>query len=432
MENGENNNLVQTTPVQEVNTEVQTVPATEVQTVPVTEPVSVSTQPVKSEPQVIVQAINTEANKQKKKLDKKTIIRIAAVGVILLGVVVYLVFFHNWEPKEDPSDPKSVVTVFFNSIINKDYTKAFKYTYLPENSFVNEDDFFSFISGDKYLGDLPNRKIKEVLKETKEHSSATYKVTLNNDKEYSMNLKMNSSGDWFVVVDNLYIENWKIEVPGDSKFYIDNKLVSSSISKKDNGHDIYTIPAIAPSKKEFKIETTLDTYTTKFEVAGSNSGEKIIPEFTKEEEINKYLEGLKDLWNNLYKDYLNSKSKEEVSKYFDSSIKSEDIEKYYTKSFDTLTRKGNKNSTYKNVVLDSIIVNPDKKCYIEGNDTLKLEFGYKITFLEDFVYKDSTDLNRAMTRYSSIKLKKDKDEYKISEVTDEKLFNFLKYTVNEY
>ena len=431
MENGENNNLVQTTPVQEVNTEVQTVPVTEVQTTPVAAPV-VSTQPVQGEPQVIVQAISAE-NKPKKKINKNTIIRIAAIGVVLLGVIVYLVFFHNWEPKENPSDPKSVVTTFFNAIINKDYTKAFKYTYLPENSFVNEDDFFSFISSDKHLGDLPNRKVKEVLKESKEYTSAEYKVTLNNDSEYEVKLKIDSSGNWFVIVDNLYIEDWKIEVPGDAKLYIDNKLVSSSIAKKNNDHDIYTIPAIAPSKKEFKIETSFDTYTTKFDVAGSNSGEKIIPELTKEEEITKSLDAFKDLWNNMYKDYIASKSKEDVlKKYFDSNFKVEDVEKYYTKSFDTLTRKGNKNSTYKNVVLDSIITNTNKKCYIEGNDIIKVEFGYKVTFLEDFVYKDATDLNRTMTRYSSIKLRKDKDGYKISEVTDEKLFNFLKYTVNEY
>ena len=420
MENGENNNLVP-------STEVPTVPVVEQTTQPV-----VNT-PVQSEPQVIVQATNSEQPKQKKKIDKNLIVRLVAVLVVVLAVAAYFIFFFEWKPKEDPSDPKSVAYTYINSIIEKDFSRSFKYAYLPNNSFVDGDDYFTFISNNKKYNNISDKKIDSVNKIDKSQTNAEYEVILNDNTNYNLKLNMDSSGNWFVVVDNLFIEDWKIEVPGGSKLYIDDTLVDNNLAKKSDNHDIYTIPAIAPSKKEFKIVTSFDEYKTSFDVAGSNSGDKIIPELNKEDEINSSLEYIKDTWNSLYKDYLSNTPKTDVLKdYFDSSFKEEDMDKYYTKSFDSLTRKGNKNSVYTNIELSDIKINENKKSYIEGNNVIKIEFGYRVDFLVDYVYSGSTDSKEYMTRYSSIELIKDNNKYKIHKITDEKLLNYLKYIDKEF
>ncbi len=414
MNNEVNNNLNQ-------NQEVTPVVEQEVST-------QVIEQPIVSAP-----VTNEVPKKEKKKLDKKTLIRIIAISIIVVGLAIYFILFHNWEPKEDPTDPKSVVNTYFTSLVKKDYTTAFKYVYLPDNSFVDEDDYFTFISNNKNFNNLSDNSIVEVTKVEKEQTTATYLLKLNNDKEYNIKLRMNSNGNWYILTDNLYLENWKVEIPGDSKLYIGKELVDKSLSKKENNHDIYTIPAIAPSSKDFKIVTNFGELSKKYDVAGSNSGDKITLELTEEKDIQEALNSIKELWNSMYKDYIDGKSKEDIlKKYYDSNFKEEDLTKYFNNSFDKLTRKGNKNSIYTNVELESIIVNPNKKQIIEANDIIRIEFGYKIKFLEDFVYKDSTDLNRTMARYSSIQLRKTNNGYVINEITDEKLFNYLNYTTQEY
>ena len=166
MENGENNNLVP-------STEVPTVPVVEQTTQPV-----VNT-PVQSEPQVIVQATNSEQPKQKKKIDKNLIVRLAAVLVVVLAVAAYFIFFFEWKPKEDPSDPKSVAYTYINSIIEKDFSRSFKYAYLPNNSFVDGDDYFTFISNNKKYNNISDKKIDSVNKIDKSQTNAEYEVILN-------------------------------------------------------------------------------------------------------------------------------------------------------------------------------------------------------------------------------------------------------------
>jgi len=421
------------------STEVPTTPVVEVTTTPVQVPVQnqvveVPTTPVVVPPTVPAQEPSTEVKKEKKKITKKTIIRLSAVLVVILAVAAYFIFFYEWKPKLDPKDPESVTEVYYNYLIDRDYSNALKYVYLPNYSYVDEDDFFSFVSNNSKLSMLYSKKIKEIKRISKVGNQATYEVIMNDDEIFNTNLNMLSDGYWYVVVDNLYITDWKVEVPGNSKLYIDNKEVNKTLSKlNDDTHSVYTIPAIAPSKKEFKIETSFDTYTTSFDVAGSNNGQKIIPELNKEEEINNALKYIKETWNSIYKDYTNSVSKEEVlKKYYDSKFTVEDMDTYYSKSFDSLTRKGNKQYINTNVVLDSIIINPNKKSYIEANDVIRIEFGYKMTHTVDFVYSNAKDWEEYMTRYSSIELKKTNDEYKIYRITDDKLFNYLKYNIKEY
>lgn len=430
-DNNNQNNEVNTEPYQEIQLVTEPVqevqPSSEVVQEPVTE-VPVSTP---QEPQVQVQMINQEQKKEgKKKLDKNTIIRIVAIAVIVIGILVYFIFFHKWNFKVDNTNPKSVLEGYFNSLNEKDYAKAYSYVYVPDGALVGEDDYLTYVSNNR---DVSDKKIATLERLDKNEPLTTFEVVFTDTgKKYKYNLNMLSNGEWKLVLDDLYIEGWKVEVPGGSKLYIDNQQISSNLSKKENEHDIYTL-TIAPTNKKFKVETNFETYSTKLDVAGSNSGEKIIPEITKDSIKDDAIEGLKKLWNNLYKDYTNSVSKEEVlKKYFDSNFKLEDMDKYYIKDFDTLTKKGNKNNVFTNIEMESILINPNKKSTIESNDVLKIEFGYKIKFLVDYVYAGSKDLEKSMSRYSSIKLRKTSDGYKISEITDEKLFNFLSYTYVDF
>ena len=459
--NENNSQVVEPKPVVEVHTEVQTtpvsntsqeVPTQPVQVKPVVEqtqivqsPVAQTTQPAqvaqpqaqptvnKQEPKVQV-IMQQGDNKQKKKMNKQTLIRIIAASVIVLGLAVYFIFFHKVEKATNEGDPKSVTTAYFQYLVDGRHREAIKYVYLPEDSYVTEEDYFLFTQNNSNFKDILGHTIKDVRKTSKTETKAVYIVTLNNDIDYTVHLDMLSDGNWRVVVEDLYLENWKVEVPGSSKLYIDGSLVPKRLAKaNDKGHDVYTIPAIGPYKKEFKVETSFDTYTKKFEVAGSNSGEEIKLELTKEDEINSAIKYIKEMWNGMYKDYVEgTPNKDVLVKYFDTNFKESDMTKSFKDNFDQLSGKGNKQYTYKDVEMESIIVNPDKKQMIEGDDVIRIEFGYKLNTTVDYIYEGSKDVTKSMTRYSSIKLRKTKDSYKINEITDDKLFNYLKYTVQEY
>ena len=414
-----------TEPVQEITLE----PSTAVETDPVQEPsTAVVTEPsTEAQVQVIVQEQSTEVPK-KKKMDKNTLVRLIAVGIIVIGIAIYLLFFHKWSFSVNESNPKSVIEGYFSRIEGKDYSRAYDLVYIPDNAIVELDDFLTFISSSKDL-----KKVSKITESEKTKTTATYDVEFSDTgKKYKYNLNLISTGEWKVVIDDLYIDGWKVEIPGESNLYIEDTIVSSILSKKEGNHDIYTL-TIAPGNKKFKIETDLGNYSTKIDVAGSNSGEKIIPELEKEEELNSTLTAIKDIWNNMYKDYTKSVSKEDIlKKYFDSNFKVEDIEKYYPKGFDTMTKKGNKNNTFTNLELVNTVKNVNKKTTIEADDIIKLEFGYKINFLVDYAYVGSKDLDKSMTRFSSIKLKKTGSGYKINEITDDKLFSFLSYTYVDF
>ena len=180
MEN-ENNQNVEVVNQTEV---VQVVPTTEV----VTEAVPATPNVVEStpQPQVIIQEQTTQPETKKKKLDKNTLIRIIAGVVILLGIGIYLIFFHKWEPKLDVNNPKSVLNTYFNSLIDKDYSNAFNYVYLPNSSIVDSDDFFSFISNNKNYSDLTGKSISKIEEVSKSNTVASYNVILNDsDKKYN-------------------------------------------------------------------------------------------------------------------------------------------------------------------------------------------------------------------------------------------------------
>ncbi len=448
-------NVSQEVPTQpmEIKTEVSTVPEQVQPAVQPTQPVQAqsaaptvqTTQPVqaaqpqaqptvnKQEPQVQV-IMQQNDNKQKKKMDKQTLFRIIAASVIVLGIAVYFIFFHKVEKPTDEGDPKSVTTAYFQYLVDGRYREAIKYVYLPEDSYVTEDDYFMFTQSNSNFKDILGNGIKDIRKTSKTETKAVYIVSLNNDRDYTVNLDMLSDGNWRVIVEDLYLENWKVEVPGSSKLYIDGSLVPKSLSKaNDKGHDVYTIPAIGPYKKEFKVETSFDELTKKFEVAGSNSGEEIKLELKKEDEINSALAYIKEMWNGMYKDYVDgTPNKDVLVKYFDTNFKEADMKTAFKENFDKLSGIGNKQYTYKDVEMESVIVNPDKKQMIEGNNVIRIEFGYKLNTTVDYIYEGSKDVTKSMTRYSSIKLTKTNDGYRINEITDDKLFNYLKYTVQEY
>lgn len=371
----------------EISTEIQSEVATEVQTIPASNVIQeVSSQPVvaspevgKTEPQVQVIMQEGEKKKEKKKLDKQTLIRIIAGSVILLGIAIYFIFFNKTEKPTDDGDPQSVTTAYFNYLINRNYSSAQQYALIPEGSFVSEDDFFSYMSSNKSYSNLYNKTIKEVRKSSKTETNAKYEVTLNDDTKYTVNLSMQSDGSWKIIHEDLYLENWMVEVPGSSKLYIDGTLVPKTLAKlNDKDHDVYTIPAIAPYKKEFKVVTQFGEITKKIGVASSSSGDEIKLELTKEDEINSALEYIKEMWNGLYKDYIDGTSNDEVlKKYYDSNFKVTDMPKVYKEYFDKLSGKGNKQYTYKDVELEDVIVNPDKKQMVEADDIISIEFGYK-------------------------------------------------------
>lgn len=143
-------------------------------------------------------------------------------------------------------------------------------------------------------------------------------------------------------------------------------------------------------------------------------------------DIEDYYEYIKKTWNDMYKDYVEGIDVSTAAdKYFYDGISIEEVELHYKKGFENMT-KGS--SGYKTTDYELIeVVDGKKENYVISSDIIKLNFGYKLTWVWT-LNKDK----RSMTNYSEICLKIDGDSFKIYKVTDEDLFSYSNDFTNKY
>ncbi len=374
---------------------------------------------------------------EKKALKKQILFRWLGLAGIVIVVIIFFTFFYENKGPAKMTDAKSVTRAYFYSAIDSKYTDLYDYIYKPDNSFINSNDFNEYLANDKFYSDVQNSKIVSITEMYDTETNKKFDVVLKKDGKsttYSVELVKDGANEWHVVVDDFYLKDWKIEIPSGAKLYINDAEVGTNlIRERKNNRDVYVLPAIATSSRTFKVVTLFGEIEKEIYVAGSNSGEILVPSVTDEKVVTEALESLKKIWNNMYTDYSDGKDVNSIkSKYFDDNVSLDNVKKYYNTGFDKISNKGNKNYLNKDIVMDSIIIDPKKDNLIESNDIIEIHFGYKITYLVDYIYNAATDSKEYMTRYSSIKLRKTDASYKIYEVTDEKLFNYLKYITKEY
>ena len=355
------------------------------------------------------------------------------IGVVLVLVVVAVVLF--FVLKGNKNDPKYVVEQYLTNILEKKYSDNYDLVLIPENNFVEVNEYVEHVQKqEKYQG-LNGMEIDEIQDVLVSEENASYNVVLKNEEDVTKNvsISLKNNKKWSVIEDNLYVENWSIIVPKGTTIRINSKEVPKSLLVDDASIDKnnikYVLPAITMVKKEFLLDHSLQKKTMNITPMSSNSGEVILIELTNTELVNKAHNFIKNTWNSMYKDYLGNVNVSDVAnKYFVSSMSIDDVNTYYKKSFDEIT-KGSSGYKYENYNMANVIVNPNVGNYVINDDTITINFGYTLNW--NWTFSLAGEM-RTMKRYSKIRLKIDGDSFKIYEVPDAELFSYSNHYKKDF
>lgn len=395
----------------------------------------ISEQPgVNVTPQTAVQppvAENVAQNNTPKKSNSKLIIIIVAiVAVIGLGLGAFFLFGKGGN-KINNNNPENVAKSYVKAAISKDYTTAFSLIYLPEGAFVTTNDYSNYIQNKDFFLNIVDSKIESVTETLKSETDAKYDIVIKDKEDKSATLSLTlicKDNNWKVLEKDLYVENWKVIIPKNTKLLIDGTEVSENYKTTIDLKDTYTLPAIAKSKKTFKLDNPIQSKELELTPLADNSGDEIKIELTDSALTESAFKFIKDTWNTLYAEYNKGTDVSNVQKYFSNNIDIETINKYYKTAFDSIT-KGSSGYKYENYNLESVIDNPNYENYVSSDEVISLNFGYKLTWNWTFSWSNEM---RTMTRYSSIRLKKTADSFEIYEITDSKLFTYASQYTKDF
>ncbi len=370
---------------------------------------------------------------EKKNKSNLYIILFAIVLFICICSGIYYYIYRSDNSNEIKyNNPRYMVKNYINSLIKEDYTTAFKYLYLPQDSSINKSDFEAFIDSKDSFKNIKNMRINKLI----EKDTLNYQVELidNNENVLKTDISLieRTIHDYRIDESDLYIENYKVSIPKNSELYISDVLIDKSfISKKSTYEDTYEIPAIAVNKKIFKIVNKLGTEEKEVNVSEEENNKSLSLELSDEELVKKAQDYIKNTWNKLYTEYKNKSNVSKVKIYFDDNMSDEDINKIYKTAFDKITKGRTDIGEFNNYSITSIINNKNEKNYVVTDEIITLNFGYSLSWRWKYV-KANSAVNMSMNRYSSIMLKYKDDEFKIYKVIDNGLFDYASQYTRDF
>ena len=368
------------------------------------------------------------------KKNKKMTIALIIFGILLLSLIcifLYIAF------KEDDNEikynnPKRIAEKYVKAILEKDYSTAYKYIYMPQDMISSKKDYEEYIKTKKYYKDLEGKKYKDIV----EISTESYQVLLN-DKDDNI-LKINvdlierTINDFRVDEGDFIVPNVKITVPKGTTVKIndfeldENYLDSDTTYTKD-----YVIPNISKSKKKITLDNVFGSKEEEIELKDEDNEYEFTIDLNKEEMKNKAYDFIKDAWNNMYINYKSKKKVSTVKKYFDSKFKTKDINKIYKTAFNKITKGRTQIGEYNNYKISKIIDRPGVENVVKSNEFIVLNFGYTLNWKWKFLKGDSS-VKMTMNRYSSICLKYDGKNFVIYDIIDNGLFNIANQYIRDF
>ena len=368
------------------------------------------------------------------KFNKKNIFII--IGIVLVFLTCLSIYYFMYSKSLNSSNvkynnPKRVVKYYVESLLNDDYSTAYKYIYFPDNGFVNKNDFVNFIQTKDYYNDLKEMKLDKII----ENSNTSYQVILKdkigNIDKINVDLIARATNDYRVYEEDIYIKDWMFSAPKDSVVSIDGLNVEKSlIAKSSSVVDYYVLPAIAINNKTFKLVSNLGSKEINVNPSIDNDGISLNIEITDEEFKNKAYEYIQNTWNSLYYEYKNNNDLSVMKSYFSDDVSEEKIRKYCNEYFDKISKGTSSISSNYDYRIVRIIDNPNESSIVSGNDVVTVNFGYELSW--KWKSSGSSSLNRNMTRYSSIRLKIVGDSFKIFAIVDEGLFGYSSYYTRDF
>lgn len=237
---------------------------------------------------------------------------------------------------------------------------------------------------------------------------------------------LNDNNNYKINVLEMYIEDWKVRVPGNSVLYIDGKEVSKDyFDKKDNLYDVHNIPALI--KKDTEIKIVLDGFGeyTETVMVADNAEVENVKFWIDGEEAQAILDEFKDIFNKLITSYAEGRSVSDVRSFFSDSMDEAMVEMIYNDNIGKGFYSSGENS---NIVITDIIPNYDEDAGIfpRSDKVVVVNFGFTATWNHRLLGE------RMMKRYSKIALERTDDGYKIYELLDDSLFRYLNFLSKEF
>lgn len=357
--------------------------------------------------------------------------------ILVFGIVFGIYFFIFYNPNKDEikfNSPSELVESYIKALMNEDYVRAYKHINLPYNSAINKDDYRKYITSKKEYKEINKYNI---IKDVEEDEALFFMVTLsdksNNTVKIEVNLVERTVNDYRIDESDLYVENFKLTVPKNTKVTIDKFQLNSEILIRNGEYDdVYLLPAIAKNKKFVVLENRLGKKEVVLNINDDSKEEKILIEFENDELKNKAYSFIRDSWNDMYNNYYSGIDIAAVKKYFDESFSEEKMKNYYYNGFGRITAGNSSISEYSGYQIVDIIDNVSEKNFVSTDDIITVNFGYELSWY--WVNKNAgIKLEQYhMTRYSSIRLKIIGDSFVIYDVVDPGLFTYSSQFTRDY
>lgn len=366
---------------------------------------------------------NQSSIKIEKKKNSKLIIIIVSLIICISALlcVGYFLLFNN------SNKPESVLKKYVNNLLDEKYADNYELLYLPEDSFVTSNDYLEFVQSDSNYKIIKDYKLNSLEKTSETEKEICYNVTfINKEKNIkSIDFKLKLGDNWGILEEKLYLIDWSIIVPKNTKIFVDEIEVPNRLKVNDGNIDLnqekYVFPAISKIKKTFLFDNKLSQKKVEITPLMSNYNDKISIELTDQDLISNAYKYIKTTWNELYQSYLNNENVSDIfKKYFDDSLDIDTVNSYYKDGFDSLTR-GTSGYKYVDFILTDVVEQGAN--YVVTDEIITINFGYKLNWQWSFTKSFTNDL-RSMTRYSKIQLKIDGDSFKIYRIPDERLFSY--------
>ena len=370
---------------------------------------------------------------EKKNRSNLIIIIVAIVLFLLIVFGVYYFLFKNDDPNEIKyNKPQYMAKNYIQSLINDDYSIAFKYIYLPQDASINKADFESYIKSKEIYKDINKMKINKV----KEKSTLEYEIELVDSKDNSLKINVDlverTVNDYRVDENDLYILDYKVNIPKNTKLYISDYLIDESFKTRSGDlEDTYVIPAIAKNKKVFKLENKLSTNEIEVDVNDESNNKNLEIELNDEELKKKAYDYIKNTWNKIYTEYKNKSKVDKIKGFFDENVSSDEIDKIYNTSMKKITKGRTEIGEFNSYNITSIVDSKKESSKVITDELLTINFGYSLSWKWKYINANSA-VKMSMNRYSSIMLKYDGENFKIYKVIDPGLFDYVSQYTRDF
>lgn len=350
-----------------------------------------------------------------------TIILICIVIIIAIAIITNIV---NNKKEEnnliiDYSTPNTISEKFVYFLINNDFENAFKCVYIPNDSYIDVNDFKNYILNHSNLSILPNDNGYEI-KNSYVNSSADMNracvITLENNNRKEMRITINTTqqnSNWMINLNN-FSSPFKFTVPKDSDVYLSDSLVNKNLKETKENTDIYSVPSTYYYEKDVTVKNQFGETNETININETSQYEfEILPS---EDTLSKAYEFIKLAFKDTYTNYTTNFDASYVQKYFNTRINASFIKDY----LDQLTL----NNSRKNFEISYMSIDEKNKSYCINSNLLKLNFAYTMRY-------GNNDAN-SMSKYSTITLEKINDTWKIYNLDDSKFLTYFNPNIKEF